>query len=426
MDSQELMLTTKDGNVTGIRYYAAQKATIAAGSDGSLSYLFGDHQGTDEIAVDAFSMNYTRRAHGPFGTARGPRPEAGAWPGEKGFVGGTNDAATGLTHLGAREYDADKGRFTSVDGVMDPTDPQQMNAYAYANNTPVTASDPSGDFWFNPVAFFNVVKEMVRTVTRVIQKVRAAQAATSYYKASRAMWAKGENGTAFGKFNVGKGKDRGIIMARFFIHTEKAMKVPALGYQLLGDNRTFSDDPSLESYRMVLFWDTATGDVTFKVSPSHTVPGGKRTIPSYLTGGAPMEAEVGSMMKPANDLTLNDYSANTMSGNNIVNYNWNSVGEQRHSTSDKLDLGVHGVQSLFPLFAVDADLTIAANESSVTVNRRGDSYPDMEVVQYRRNQGPSLIAQDSMGNVDGLDSIPKYRPKINRQWTNGAGMCLPN
>ncbi|MGW4214795.1 RHS repeat-associated core domain-containing protein [Lentzea sp. NPDC004789] len=62
---------------------------------------------------------------------------------DKGFVGGTLDN-TGLTHIGAREYDPAIGRFVSVDPVMDIADPQQWNGYAYANNPPITYSDPTG------------------------------------------------------------------------------------------------------------------------------------------------------------------------------------------------------------------------------------------------------------------------------------------
>jgi RHS repeat-associated protein len=67
-----------------------------------------------------------------------------SWPSQRGFVGGTNDPSTGLVHLGAREYDPDIGRFISIDPIIDDTDPQQMHGYAYANNSPVTFSDPDG------------------------------------------------------------------------------------------------------------------------------------------------------------------------------------------------------------------------------------------------------------------------------------------
>jgi len=51
---------------------------------------------------------------------------------------------TGLTHLGAREYDPAIGRFISADPIVDPHDPQQMQGYAYAENSPITGSDPTG------------------------------------------------------------------------------------------------------------------------------------------------------------------------------------------------------------------------------------------------------------------------------------------
>ena len=41
----------------------------------------------------------------------------------------------------------DTGRFISVDPVIDASDPQQLNGYAYANNSPETFSDPDGQ-WF--------------------------------------------------------------------------------------------------------------------------------------------------------------------------------------------------------------------------------------------------------------------------------------
>ncbi|MFE7648432.1 RHS repeat-associated core domain-containing protein [Streptomyces phaeoluteigriseus] len=56
--------------------------------------------------------------------------------GDKGFVGGTKDADTDLTHLGAREYDPAIGRFISVDPVMALENSQQTHGYTYGNNNP--------------------------------------------------------------------------------------------------------------------------------------------------------------------------------------------------------------------------------------------------------------------------------------------------
>lgn len=106
-----------------------------------LSVLVTDHHGSATTAIStADGMAVQRRKMTPYGQTRTP---AGSWPGDRGFLGGSQDA-TDLTHLGAREYDPDLGRFISVDPVMDLANPQQIHGYTYANNNPVTLSDPDG------------------------------------------------------------------------------------------------------------------------------------------------------------------------------------------------------------------------------------------------------------------------------------------
>jgi RHS repeat-associated protein len=119
-------------------------ATVASRTANGISWLGADHQGTAMVAIDEVTQQATIRRQTPFGVPRGTQPTS--WPNSRGFVGGTNDR-TGLTHLGAREYDPAIGRFISVDPVMDLSDPQQWNAYAYSNSNPVTFSDPTGLFW---------------------------------------------------------------------------------------------------------------------------------------------------------------------------------------------------------------------------------------------------------------------------------------
>src|SRR5262249_24475928 len=58
-------------------------------------------------------------------------------------VGGTTDP-TGLTQVGARQYDPGNGRFISDDPITDAKNPQALNGYAYANNSPYTFTDPTG------------------------------------------------------------------------------------------------------------------------------------------------------------------------------------------------------------------------------------------------------------------------------------------
>jgi RHS repeat-associated protein len=128
---------------TSTRYYAIGGITIAARtSAGAVSYLAGDQQGTASLAIDSGSLAATYRYYDPFGNPVGAAPTA--WPGTKGFVGGTADTATGLTNLGAREYNPGTAAFVSPDPLVTPYDPQDLNPYAYAANDPTNLSDPTG------------------------------------------------------------------------------------------------------------------------------------------------------------------------------------------------------------------------------------------------------------------------------------------
>ncbi|MFI1869746.1 polymorphic toxin-type HINT domain-containing protein [Streptomyces jumonjinensis] len=112
-------------------------------NDGSISFTLADHHGTAQLSTDAATQQLTQRRTLPFGGPRGTQPTA--WPGTKGFVGGTDDTKnTGLTHLGAREYDPSTGRFISADPLLEIDKPQTLNGYTYAAQNPLTFSDPTG------------------------------------------------------------------------------------------------------------------------------------------------------------------------------------------------------------------------------------------------------------------------------------------
>ncbi|MCE6995374.1 type IV secretion protein Rhs [Saccharothrix sp. S26] len=142
--NQEVRLAKGSSTPKATRYYTFHDETVAVRQGAALTWLAGDHQGTPQVAVNSQTLQVTKRRFDPFGVPRGTAPTA--WPGEKSFVGGEHDPSTGLTHLGARDYDPELGRFLSLDPVMDLSDPQQLHGYAYANNTPVTSQDASGLF----------------------------------------------------------------------------------------------------------------------------------------------------------------------------------------------------------------------------------------------------------------------------------------
>ncbi|MGW1142842.1 RHS repeat-associated core domain-containing protein, partial [Streptomyces zhihengii] len=100
-------------------------------------------------------------------------------PGTRGFVGGVSES-TGLTHLGAREYDPMTGRFISADPVGDLKDAQQINGYAYSSNNPVTFADADGKWLLS-----YLVRVYVAWVKYVAAQAHQTYRASSGTRASR-------------------------------------------------------------------------------------------------------------------------------------------------------------------------------------------------------------------------------------------------
>ena len=148
--STELHLTA-DGTLWAQRYSTAGAGgtvvavcTNATGTP-ELFYVAGDAHGTTTLAVksDAY-QTFVKRFLSPFGEER-TQAAVGDWIDDKGFLGKTADSGTGLTHIGAREYDPTTGTFLSVDPVLAANVPQTLNGYTYSANNPVTHSDPTGE-----------------------------------------------------------------------------------------------------------------------------------------------------------------------------------------------------------------------------------------------------------------------------------------
>ncbi|MCP3822005.1 polymorphic toxin-type HINT domain-containing protein [Streptomyces sp. A3M-1-3] len=146
----EITVNTAGTAVDAQRYYShpgaptTVRSTAGKTTGHKLTVLLTDHHNTGTTAVElSGAMTVSRRKFDPYGNPRGTEPTN--WPGRRTFLGtGVDDPATGLTHIGAREYDPTTGRFISVDPIIDITDPLQMNGYTYSNGNPVTFSDPSG------------------------------------------------------------------------------------------------------------------------------------------------------------------------------------------------------------------------------------------------------------------------------------------
>lgn len=129
------------GNVAS-RFVYAEDVNVPAYmiKGGAVYRLITDPLGSPRLVVDTATGAIAQRLdYDEFGkvlqdTAPGFQPF--------GFAGGLYDTATGLTHFGAREYDARTGRWMSRDPIL--FDAGQTNLYAYVDNDPVNLTDPSG------------------------------------------------------------------------------------------------------------------------------------------------------------------------------------------------------------------------------------------------------------------------------------------
>jgi RHS repeat-associated protein len=131
------------GPTTYTRYYtfggetiAMRQGTTGTGGD-TLQWMFGNHQGSTSLTTVAGSTTASRNRYLPYGGLRGADAITTT---DRGFLGQTEDTATGLDYLNARYHDPTLGKFVSVDPLVDVT----RDAYGYGHNNPVSFSDPSG------------------------------------------------------------------------------------------------------------------------------------------------------------------------------------------------------------------------------------------------------------------------------------------
>jgi RHS repeat-associated protein len=99
-----------------------------------------DHLGSPRLIVNVASGQIAQRIdYDAFG-----RVLADTSPGFQpfGFAGGLYDRDTGLVRFGARDYDAETGRWTTKDPILFAG--RQANLYAYVNNDPVNQTDADG------------------------------------------------------------------------------------------------------------------------------------------------------------------------------------------------------------------------------------------------------------------------------------------
>jgi RHS repeat-associated protein len=111
--------------------------------DGVTYRIFSDHLGSPRLVIDTSTNTIVQRLdYDEFGNILPTSANLGFQP--FGFAGGLYDLHTKLTRFGARDYDAETGRWTAKDPIL--FSGEDSNIYEYVGNDPINLIDPSGLF----------------------------------------------------------------------------------------------------------------------------------------------------------------------------------------------------------------------------------------------------------------------------------------
>ena len=126
------------GQLRSVFHYAEHaNVPSAMERDGKLYRILHDHLGSVRLVIDTTNgtvvqqMDYDVWGKVIQDTHPGFQPF--------GFAGGLHDPDTGLTRFGARDYDAETGRWTSKDPIL--FNGGDMNLYGYVLQDPVNGRD---------------------------------------------------------------------------------------------------------------------------------------------------------------------------------------------------------------------------------------------------------------------------------------------
>jgi RHS repeat-associated protein len=142
------------GGETGALGHAQENLVPGANGEGyPVAGTFYFHQnllGSSSVITDASGNEVARAIYKPYGElVQALSPGQDIFRSK--FTGKEWDKDAGLYYFGARYYDPLTGRFMSADTQLQggaERNTASLNPYAYANNSPVVYTDPSGRFFF--------------------------------------------------------------------------------------------------------------------------------------------------------------------------------------------------------------------------------------------------------------------------------------
>ena len=131
------------------KYYYAGATRVAENSGGTLTYLLGDHLGSQALTLDSSGNRLNTNTEIRYYAYGAMRYTAGSTPTSFNFTGQRRDSGSGLLFYNARWYDPAVGRFLQADTVVpEPGNPAGLNRYLYSLGNPLRYTDPSGHYAF--------------------------------------------------------------------------------------------------------------------------------------------------------------------------------------------------------------------------------------------------------------------------------------
>lgn len=125
---------------TSVTYYARTNdgGMISQRNGSTRRYMLTDERGSIVGLTDTAGTKTNTYQYDPYGRSIGTPHDT------LGYAGGVR-APGGLTHYGARYYEAATGRWSQQDPINQVDDLRQANRYGYAGFDPINQTDPSGE-----------------------------------------------------------------------------------------------------------------------------------------------------------------------------------------------------------------------------------------------------------------------------------------
>ena len=142
------------------QYEVEVVATTTPTSTATLSYVLNDSLGGTSLVTNASGSLVEAVDYYPYGSMRIDNVTGGYSGAQRKYIGQQYDGSTGLVYDNARYYNGTQGQFLSEDqlflSIGDSShiqtkdqnrllvDPQSLDSYSYAKDSPITSSDPTG------------------------------------------------------------------------------------------------------------------------------------------------------------------------------------------------------------------------------------------------------------------------------------------